>query len=197
MIRQTMRIIAGKYKNRTITTPPGETTRPLLSRIRKSLFGILDPYMPGARVLDCYAGTGIIALEALSRGADFVLSIEQDGRAIDIAKRNHESICPEEKYRILRGDVLGMIPRLASVGERFDIVGVMPPFGEDLVNQTLAQLDQHPELLHPETVIFAQHEKDAEIQMKWNHFEQVRRKDYGRNVFDFFLPPEPEEASQG
>lgn len=192
-----MRIIAGKYKNRTVQTPPGDTTRPLLSRIRKSLFGILDPYLPEARVLDCYAGTGIVALESFSRGASFVLSIEQDKHAMDVAHANQQKICPDADYRLMRGDVLEMLPRIAAIGESFDIIGVMPPFHEDLVNRTLGIIDLHPELLKPDTVVFAQHELQDDVKLEWNNLEHLRTKKYGRNLFQFFMPFEKEESKTG
>ncbi len=185
-----MRIIAGKYKNRAIDTPEGLTTRPLLSRIRKSLFGILDPHLNNARILDCYSGSGIIALESFSRGASYVMSIDADPKAIATAKANHKKICPEKDYYLTRGDVLEMLPRLAQQNQSFDLIGVMPPFGDDLVARTLQIIDANPALLTPDSIIFAQRDIEEEISLEWEHFEHVRTKTYGRNIFEFFMPPE-------
>jgi len=183
-----MRIIAGKYKNRAIATPPGLITRPLLSRIRKSLFDILQPYLSGARVLDLFSGTGILALEALSRGAAYALSIEADFNALQTAKSNHEHICPQESYRLIRGDVLLILPKLAMSEKAFDIIGVTPPYGQGLVDAALKVLEQCPSLIHKETIFYTQRDAHEEIQLDWPYLEHVRTKEYGRTVFEFFLP---------
>lgn len=192
-----MRIIAGKYRNRAIQTPPGDTTRPLLTRIRKSVFDILSPHLRDACVLDCYSGTGIVAFESFSRGAMQVTSIENNKTAYEYALKNHQQICPRESYRLLRGDVLEVIPRLATMGEQFEVIGVMPPFGQELVTRTLELLDRHADqLLYLDTVIFTQHENGESVPSKWKNFELVRMKEYGRNVFLFFMPTENEPLEE-
>ncbi|MGI6455241.1 MAG: 16S rRNA (guanine(966)-N(2))-methyltransferase RsmD [bacterium] len=185
-----MRIIAGKYKNRNIVTPPGFTTRPMLSRIRKSVYGILDPYLPDAVVLDLFTGTGIEALEALSRGAAKVIGVEADRTALEVVRQNHKTICPDENLELLRGDVLLWIPRLAQQGLQFDIISVTPPYGTSLGNQTLDQIEQNPSLLREETVIFVQRDKREDIRLEREILEHVRTKEYGRTIFEFFMPYE-------
>jgi len=187
-----MRIIAGKYKNKAIVTPPGLTTRPLLSRIRKSLLDILQPHLEGNKFLDLFSGTGVMALEALSRGASFALSIDSDDAALKAAQTNYQKICPTENYRILRGDVLLMIPKLAAQRKPFDVIGITPPFGANLVAATLKKLEESPGLMTKDAVVFAQRDAEEEIRLDWPHLEHVRTKKYGRNVFDFFMPREEE-----
>ncbi len=190
-----MRIIAGKYKNRKIFTPEGETTRPLLARVRKSVLDILHPHFEGVRFLDMYCGTGIMSLEALSRGASFVMGIDQNEEALRVAQRNFEKICPEDNYRLVRGDVLLMLPKLAMHKNEFQIIGITPPFGKDLANLTLEKLIECPNLFGENTVVFAQHEDSEAIQLKWPHLEHIRTKNYGRNVFEFFLPWEEKKIT--
>ncbi|MDP8246411.1 MAG: 16S rRNA (guanine(966)-N(2))-methyltransferase RsmD [Candidatus Hinthialibacter antarcticus] len=188
-----MRIIAGKYKNRAIETPEGLTTRPLLSRIRKSLFGILEPHLAGARILDCFSGSGMIAMESFSRGASYVMSIDIDPKAIATAKANHKKICPDAEYYTTRGDVLEMLPRLAQQNQPYDLIGVMPPFGQKLVTKTMEIIDAHPSLLTPDAIVFVQRDIEEEISLEWKTLEHVRTKKYGRNIFEFFMPPEVED----
>ncbi len=185
-----MQIIAGKYKNRKIATPPNEKIRPVLTRVRKSLFDILEPHLKGAQMLDLYSGTGIMALEAFSRGAASVTSVDMSPVALDLAKSNHAKICPDEDYRILRGNVLETIPRLALQGNQFDVIGVTPPYGQNLVNKTLQALDRATALLKEETVIYTQRDKEEEVSLEWQNLEFVRVKKYGRTILEFFLPKE-------
>ncbi len=187
-----MRIIAGKYKNREILAPPGGKTRPLLSRIRKSLFDILQPHLIDARILDLFSGTGAIAIEALSRGAAFAISIEANPKAFQIATQNKKRVCPRDPYRIIQGDVLNQIPRLTFQENPFDIIGITPPYGKNLCNLTLEVLRKHQELLTPDTIIFAQREFHEELRLDWPYLEHVRSKRYGKTLLEFFLPIERE-----
>ncbi|MDX9754832.1 MAG: 16S rRNA (guanine(966)-N(2))-methyltransferase RsmD [bacterium] len=183
-----MFIIAGKYKNQKIETPPGLTTRPMLSRIRKSLMDILTPHLAEGRFLDLFSGTGIVALEALSRGARHAISIDKDSNALFVARMNAQRICPHDDYTVLEGDVLELLPRLASRCEPFDVIGITPPYGHDYCNKTLALLDRLPALLHAETVIYTQRDQTETVSLEWKTLEFVRMKKYGRTVFEFFLP---------
>jgi 16S rRNA (guanine(966)-N(2))-methyltransferase RsmD len=183
-----MQIIAGKYKNRKIVTPEGLVTRPMLSRIRKSLMDILTPHLEDGRFLDLYSGTGIIALEALSRDAKEAISVDLDSKALNAARHNHQKICPQENYKIIEGDVLKILPRLAQNRLPFDVIGITPPYGNELHNKTLELVDQLPDLYHDDTVIFTQRDRREDIQLEWNHLEFIRQKKYGRTIFEFFLP---------
>jgi len=191
-----MRIISGKYKNQNVMTPEGVTTRPMLSRIRKSVMDIVQPYLQDGNVLDLFCGTGILALEAFSRGARYCISIDADALALDAAKRNLERICKEgESYQVLRGDVVNLIPRIADQGYTFDVIGITPPYQSDWNDKTLKAIDENPAMLKPDTVIFAQRDKREDIQLEWSHFEHVRTKVYGRTMFEFFMTYEIQRES--
>jgi 16S rRNA (guanine966-N2)-methyltransferase len=191
-----VRIIAGKYKNRPVETPEGKNTRPILARVRKSLFDILQPYLEGARYLDLFSGSGVMALEAFSRGASFVFSIDASVDALEVAQANHKRLCPSETYRVLRGDVLLWVPRLPQQEEPFDIIGITPPYGKDLANQTLALLDKNPNWFKPETVVFVQRERTEDVKLEWENLEHLRTKSYGKTVMEFFMPFEKDAAAQ-
>ncbi len=191
-----MRIIAGKYKNKKIESPEGIKTRPILVRVRKSLFDIIQPYMENARLLDLFSGSGIMALEAFSRGAAFVMSVDSDAHAAKTAETNHKNVCPDKPYRLIRGDVIQMLPRLPFQEEPFDIIGITPPYGHDLANQTLQILDQNPNWFKPETVIYVQSGYKEDIKLEWQNLEHVRTRKYGKTVMDFFMPFEKEESAQ-
>lgn len=182
-----MRIIAGKYKNRNIQTPTGRNTRPILSRVRKSLMDILEPYIEGARVLDLYTGTGILSLESLSRGAAFALCVESDRHACELIKQNRGHVCPRSPMRIVQGDVLKCLPSLRHQEEAFDIIGITPPYGEGLENKTLAVLQDCPSLFHEDTIVFAQRHHKDDMKLDWPLLEHVRTKNYGKTVIEFFL----------
>ncbi len=122
-----MRIIAGTHKGRTLKAPKWDGLRPTSDKLRETLFNILAPRLDGARVLDVFAGTGAVALEALSRGAVAATCVENDRRAVKLIEEN-AALCGEQnRCAIIRGVVeralLGPLP-----GGPFDIIVLDPPY---------------------------------------------------------------------
>ena len=122
-----MRIIAGEYKGRRLTAPTWEGLRPTSDKLRETLFNILAPRIEGARVVDGFAGTGAIGLEALSRGAAHVTFIERDRRAAALIGRNAAACGAEGRYTIETGDVATVLRR--SHDPAFDLIALDPPYG--------------------------------------------------------------------
>lgn len=118
-----MRIIAGAARSRRLVGPPGKTTRPMTDRMRESLFSSIAARIPDSAVLDLFAGTGSMGLEALSRGAQSVIFVEQDHRALQALRTNIENVG-------LGGDVVaGDVDRFLTSGRgHFDLVFVDPPY---------------------------------------------------------------------
>ncbi len=132
-----MRIIAGAFKGRRLKAPTWDGLRPTSDKLRETLFNILAPRLDGARVLDGYAGTGAVGLEALSRGAAHVTFIEKDRRAIALIEANLAACGVTQGYTIHSGDVAAVLNRLPD-NARFDVVVVDPPYDADAVGETLA-----------------------------------------------------------
>src|SRR5688572_32805460 len=106
-----MRIIAGRLKGRRLKAPAWEGLRPTSDKLRETLFNILAPRVAGARVLDGYAGTGAVGIEALSRGAAHVTFVEQDRRAVRLIGENLASCRVEQGYTIEHGDLISVLRR--------------------------------------------------------------------------------------
>lgn len=119
-----MRIIAGEWGGRPLSTPRGQTTRPTADRVREALFSILGD-MSGARVLDLYAGTGAVALESLSRGAASALAVERAPAALAILKSNAERLGPGHR---LQWRLMDALTYARSTRDRFDLVFADPPW---------------------------------------------------------------------
>ena len=122
-----MRIIAGTLKGRRLDAPTWEGLRPTSDKLRGTIFNVLAPRMAGATVLDGYAGTGAVGIEALSRGASFVTFVERDPRALRLIEANLARCGVEDRYAIIRAGFADAGRRLA--GRTFDIVFVDPPYG--------------------------------------------------------------------
>lgn len=121
-----MRIIAGAFKGRRVQSPSWPGLRPTSDRLRETLFNILSPRLSGAHVVDGFAGTGAIGLEALSRGAAHVTFIEHDRRALALIERNLGIPGVEGRYTIERGDVAAVLRRRAE--PVFDLILLDPPY---------------------------------------------------------------------
>ena len=132
-----MRIVAGEFKGRTIRAPAGRSTRPTADRVREALFSILGP-LDGERVLDLFAGSGALGIEALSRGAASAVFVDSDPRAADAVRRNLESL--GATAAVHRRDAFAY---LRSARERpFDLVFLDPPYSSasELAGQLSARL---------------------------------------------------------
>jgi 16S rRNA (guanine966-N2)-methyltransferase len=151
-----MRIIAGALKGRRLVTPPGATTRPTADQVRIALMDTLTPRLPGARVLDLFAGAGSVGLEALSRGAAQATFVERDARAIAALRENVGALDVTALARVRRGDVLRELPALYAAGERFDVVFLDPPYEAGLLEAALEALGGGG-LVTAEGVVVAQH----------------------------------------
>lgn len=122
-----MRIIAGQYKGRRLASPTWPGLRPTSDRLRETLFNVLAPRMPGARLLDGFAGTGAVGIEALSRGARDVVFVERDPRAIALIERNLVQCHGAGGYTIRRGDVASVLRGDGADGA-FDVIFLDPPY---------------------------------------------------------------------
>ncbi len=124
-----MKILAGQHKGRNLASPSGSETRPITASIKKSLFDTLAPWLEDALVIDLYAGTGTIGLEAISRGARHVYFAERGRGAIVRLKKNIETLKASDKCTIWRGDITTRLPGwLARVNGQVDLAFVDPPF---------------------------------------------------------------------
>ncbi len=120
-----MRIIAGSRKGHTLFAPRGRETRPTSDRVRENVFNILGP-VDGAIVLDLYAGSGAMGLEAMSRGAARVVFVESDADAVHAIERNLDKL--RLRATVLRRDAIAALGSEASAGRKYDLVLVDPPY---------------------------------------------------------------------
>ena len=123
-----MRIVAGRFGGRRVAAPPGRTTRPTSDRVREALFSILGP-LEGADVLDLYAGSGALGLEALSRGAARAVFVERDARTAAVLQDNLATLgLGADEAEVRRADVLAALRDASERGETYSLVLCDPPY---------------------------------------------------------------------
>jgi len=175
-----MRIITGKFKGATIEAPTGLTTRPTSDRVRQALFNVLEHGAPavdfeGMRVLDLFAGSGALGLEALSRGARFCLFIEEDAAARAAIRRNVEALGLTGVTKIWRRDATSLGP--AGTVAPVDLVFCDPPYAQSLGERALASAIEGGWVASQAIAVI---EDRAGVAVTWPQpFVEIDRRRYG------------------
>ncbi len=174
-----MRIIAGRFRGHALKTPKGWRTRPTSDRLRETLFNVLahsyGDAVVGARVLDLFSGTGALGLEALSRGAGFVLFVEEGAEARGVLRGNVEALGVAGQSRIFRRDATRLGP--AHPNPPFSLVFADPPYGKGLAEKALVSARDGGWLL-PDALIVTEEAADAEFTVP-EGFEEIETRVYG------------------
>ena len=185
-----MRVVAGKYRSRTLQSPRGRALRPTSDRLRETLFSILGPAVEGSLFVDLYAGTGAVGIEALSRGAREVVFIEKHPAAARLIQRNLRSLGIESGAEILAVDALRGLEQLAA--PRFgkpvhaDYIFVDPPYAaSDEYERTLAFLDGS-RLLAPGGRVIVEHAKQLALPERLETLERARLVEQGDAALSFY-----------
>jgi len=175
-----MRVIAGELGGRRLFAPRGERTRPTSDRVREALFMALGP-LDGARVVDLYAGSGALAIEALSRGAAWADMVERDPKARETIARNLAELGLEAKVRVWPLRLPGALARMKGVLGRAELVFADPPYGGEEARAVLVGLGA-PGVLHAGTrVVVEAHAKD-EVPERQGSLARERTRQYGETV---------------
>lgn len=180
-----MRVIAGTCKGRRLTAVPGQNTRPTTDKVKESMFNIIGPYFDGGNVLDLFAGTGALGIEALSRGAASAVFIDKNDRAFSIVRRNVEDCRFTEQSLFLRLDAKKALSVLAEKDMRFDYVFLDPPYRLHIVPELITHM-LDLQLLSPDAVIVAETEADEEGEIFADQLELFRNNRYGDTMVRFF-----------
>lgn len=177
-----MRIIAGMARGRTFEAPQGLDTRPTLDRVRENVFNILQMKVRGAQVLDLFSGSGAMAFEAISRGADRAVLVDCDRMANAAQKRSAEKLRMAEQCTILHMDWQDAVRRLQTGGERFDVVFLDPPYKMHDMTSVFAALKP---LLKEDAVILLEHEAKT-FPATCDGFDLYDSRKYGIAGVSFF-----------
>ena len=134
------RVIAGSLKGKLIKAPDLGVTRPPLTRLRKSIFDFLNPYLVDSAYLDLFSGTGSYLFESISRGANNATGVELEKKLVDSIADYSEKLEVSKKLNCICGDVFEVIKRLHSQKRKFDIIMIAPPQYKDFLDKTLELL---------------------------------------------------------
>ena len=176
------KIVAGTLKNRTIKAPNLGVTRPPLTRLRKSIFDFLKPYLEEAHYLDLFSGTGSYLFEAVSRGVESATGVELEKQLVDSIKRQAEKFKVADRLNCMQEDVFKAIVRLEKQNQKFDIIMIAPPQYKGIIDKTLLTLKEHP-IVTKDHLILCQHDTSETKGINFKGYEILQQRKYGNTTF--------------
>ena len=183
-----MRVIAGSYKGRRLQPPAGIDVRPTSDRVREALFSILSPSIHGVRVLDLYAGTGAVGLEALSRGAECVVFVEQKRASLDLLRENLKRCHNPSEAVVISCDVGQVFCHSEFLKwAPYDIAFADPPYHHGENATILSMIGSRVPLTVQGMVIF-EHRSNTDLPQEVENLRQFRQARYGDTTLTFFKP---------
>lgn len=187
-----MRVVAGKAKGRRLKSLKGENTRPTSDKVKESLFSILGGLVMNAKILDLFAGTGSLGIEALSRGAEYAVFIDNDRNSVRVINENLNQCGFFEQALVIKKDVCSALVRLSVEERGFDLVFLDPPYDTDWAEPVLDLVVEH-HLLAEEALVIVESGKENEINPETPHLTKRREAVYGNSKLTFFdIKPEGE-----
>ena len=178
-----MRVISGTLKGRRLVSPAGLATRPTADRIKESVFNILSGGIADRRVLDLFAGTGALGIEALSRGAQTAVFIDQAKPALDAIRRNITQLGLEDRARIIRWNIRKNLNCLAS-HRSFDLVFMDPPYGTGAVSPALKALITCGALASTARIVI-EHSDQEHLDLRVTPLTLADQRRFGKTLVSF------------
>lgn len=156
-----MQVITGKYRGRKLLSLDTEKTRPTLARVKESLFSMVDEYIFDSTVLDLFAGSGALGIEAISRGAKKVYFVDNNKDAKVVIEKNLKNV--KEDFSVEISDFASALDKYASLGVKFDMIFMDPPYKSDFAGRALELLDKK-NLLHDGSIVCLEFEGSNRLQ---------------------------------
>jgi 16S rRNA (guanine(966)-N(2))-methyltransferase RsmD len=180
-----MRVIGGQAKGRRLKAPKGRALRPTADRVKEALFNILPRDLSGYRVLDLFAGTGNLSVEALSRGASDALLTDSSRQARKAIEENLRALGFEGRSRVWSAPVLSSIRRLSQRGESFDLIFLDPPYEKGWVGTSLRAVARGG-LLRESGLLVAEHSVREKVEERYGSLTLRDQRRYGSTQLSFF-----------
>jgi 16S rRNA (guanine966-N2)-methyltransferase len=181
-----MRVIAGKYRSRTLRSLKGRALRPTSDRLRETLFNILGPAVENSIFVDLYAGTGAVGIEALSRGARTAIFVEQHAPATVLIRRNLESLGLSGEAEILGVDVMRGLERLEARHVHAQFVFLDPPYAAAEGYQSVLEFLGESPLVSPTGRVIAEHSRKRALPERIGELELARVVEQGDAALSFY-----------
>ncbi|TVY08772.1 16S rRNA (guanine(966)-N(2))-methyltransferase RsmD [Paenibacillus cremeus] len=180
-----MRVVSGSAKGRPLKAVPGMGTRPTTDKVKEAVFSMIGPYFDGGHVLDLFAGTGGLSIEALSRGMEHAVLTDLDKKAIDTIRLNLQATGLSGKAEVYRNDAQKALKALSKREMSFDLVFLDPPYKLKIITELLEELLQG-NLLSDGARVVIEHDAEDKYEEPVGALEWIRRAEYGDTAITIY-----------
>ncbi|MFN8378664.1 MAG: 16S rRNA (guanine(966)-N(2))-methyltransferase RsmD [Anaerolineae bacterium] len=180
-----IRVIAGTARGKQLKMVPGDSTRPIMDRVKESLFNIIGADIIDATFLDLFAGTGSVGIEALSRGAERAIMLDLDKKAVQTIQDNVKLARVQERAVVLRADAFGYLEKPPRIP--FDYIFIAPPQYQGLWKRVLRFLDDWPAWIGEDTIVIVQVDPSEREPLELRHLVLDDERRYGNTELLFFV----------
>lgn len=180
-----MRVIGGSAKGRSLKSVPGDSTRPILDRVKVPLFDMLRPRLPGMHLLDLFGGTGAVGIEALSQGAEACVFLDTNAKAVATIRDNLEVTSLSERAEVRHTDAFVYLRNCAKT---FDLIYVAPPQYKGMWIEAMHTIAERPHLIAPEGLVIVQIDPKEYEPLELTTLRETDQRRYGSTVLVFFEP---------
>ena len=182
-----MRVISGKARGKKLIAPQGLHTRPVTDQIKEALFNSWQFKINGCRFLDCFAGSGSMGIEAISRNASYTVFIDNDSNAIQTIQENIKGChFDSHSYSIFQKDIFQDLPSLDQMNEPFDIIYLDPPYTVDEIFIPVMETIGKTSLLKEDGILAIRTKKEKELADVFYNLKKVKQKKYGISMVHFY-----------
>lgn len=179
-----MRVITGKKRGAKLYAPKDDTVRPTTDRVKEAVFGTLQNYIPNAKILDLFCGSGSLGIEAWSRGADYVVLADKSASSIELTKKNVAVVGNPPEIEVIKKNYSDCI-KLFKNSKEFDIVFLDPPYSAGLYNNVLDEIVDN-NILSENALIVT--ESDGQADFENDKLNLWKQKKYGSTIISFLKP---------
>ncbi|MFT8347858.1 16S rRNA (guanine(966)-N(2))-methyltransferase RsmD [Clostridium saccharoperbutylacetonicum] len=180
-----MRIIAGKARGNKLIPPATMETRPTLDRVKEAMFSSIQSYIPEAVVVDVFAGTGSLGLEAASRGANEVYLFDKSSTTFPLLKQNVDNLKFQDFCFPINTDAYLGLKKLADKGKKFDIIFIDPPYCKEMIPEAMKILKEN-EMLKEDGIIVTKIDTIEEIYEGYENIKLIKSKKYGNTTVCYY-----------
>lgn len=178
-------MVAGERKGMPLKAVSGTTTRPTTDKVKESIFNMIGPFFEGGIVLDLFAGSGALGIEALSRGAERAIFIEKDRRAFQVLKENIKKCRYEDRAEAYCTDALRGIKALLKRDIQLDYLFVDPPYKKLEYYDYILMLEEGGKL-SKDAIIVCEHSFDVQLPQAYGRFTCIRSEKYGKTIISIY-----------
>ncbi|MBO4496059.1 MAG: 16S rRNA (guanine(966)-N(2))-methyltransferase RsmD [Clostridiales bacterium] len=182
------RVVAGKCRGMILEAPKGDSTRPTTDKVKEALFSSIQGRIPESAFLDVFSGTGQMAIEALSRGAESAVLIDQAGKSMQVIKKNLEKTHLQDQARTLKMPFAEAVKLLGKEGAQFDIIFMDPPYAmADKYAVTVAELIEKYKMLRADGLFIVESDSNTLINENVTNMTCLKCCKYGSTLITFFV----------